>query len=83
MTASQSQWHTTLRRAMRHMSPYLPTFVRFEAHCASDDLQIYHTFRAVGDQIPSMGVLNPSFAQSPVAMDDTGQFLGSVLYLSV
>lgn len=52
----------------------LPAFVWFKANFTSVDPRIYHTCHAVGNQMLSIGGLNPSLADLPVAMNDTDPF---------
>ncbi|CAF9912087.1 MAG: hypothetical protein ALECFALPRED_007866 [Alectoria fallacina] len=52
----------------------LPAFVWFKANYTSVDPRIYHTCHVVGNQILSIGGLNPSLADLAVAMNDTDPF---------
>ena len=52
----------------------LPAFVWFKANYTSVDPRIYHTCHVVGNQMLSIGGLNPSLVDFPVAMNDTDPF---------
>lgn len=52
----------------------LPAFVWFKANYTSVDPRIYHTCHIVGNQMMSIGGLNPSFASVPGALNDTDPF---------
>lgn len=52
----------------------LPAFVWFKVNRTSVDSRIYHTCHIVGNQMLSIEVLDPSFAQTFSAMNDTDPF---------
>ena len=52
----------------------LPAFAWFKANYTSVDPRIYHTCHVVGSQMLSIGGLNPSFATSQDARNDTDPF---------
>ena len=52
----------------------LPAFTWFKANYTSVDPRIYHTCHVVGNQMMSIGGLNPSFASLPEALNDTDPF---------
>ena len=52
----------------------LPAFAWFKANYTSVDPRIYHTCHVVGNQMMSIGGLNPSFATIPDALNDTDPF---------
>lgn len=52
----------------------LPAFAWFKANYTSVDPRIYHTCHVVGNQMMSIGGLNPSFASLPGALNDTDPF---------
>lgn len=52
----------------------LPAFAWFKANYTSVDPRIYHTCHVIGNQMLSIGGLNPSFASFAAAMNDTDLF---------
>ena len=52
----------------------LPAFTWFKANYTSVDPRIYHTCHVFGNQMMSIGGLNPSFASLPEALNDTDPF---------
>ena len=52
----------------------LPAFTWFKANYTSVDPRIYHTCHVVGNQMMSIGGLNPSFTSLPAALNDTDPF---------
>ena len=52
----------------------LPAFAWFKANYTSVDPRIYHTCHVFGNQMLSIGGLNPSFANSQDARNDTDPF---------